>query len=307
MTSPLDRLAAAPERFPGALLLSGEEEKRLEAEALRLAAALLCPAEDPERRCHACRRVFSSLHPDLLLVAPEGVQIRVDRIREALLFGAGRPYEAARRVAIVSRAEQLGVEAGNALLKALEEPGERLRWILTTRRPEALLPTIRSRCTMLILASLSRPQRVAAWQSRGFSEEEAEDLALWTREAEDASSEDLEEYRSRRSRIAQALHSGLSERNAASLILLAEELSGGDPSGPRLLAELLADAAVSAAATGGLLRHTAVAGALRELARYRSAEALRSAALKATELPPDTRKGNKRLHLEALLLDLYSF
>ena len=74
------------------------------------------------------------------------------------------------------RAELLGLEAGNALLKALEEPGRHLHWILTTTRPEALLPTILSRCAMAPIPSPSRGQRRAVWRERGFSAEEAEDL-----------------------------------------------------------------------------------------------------------------------------------
>src|SRR5206468_3033411 len=121
----LDRLAASPERFPGALLLTGPSEARLERESRRLAARLLCPGDDPDTSCRSCRRVTAGLHPDFLSVEPEGVQIRVDRVREALAFSAGRPYESARRVARIARADLLGVEAGNALLKSLEEPGER--------------------------------------------------------------------------------------------------------------------------------------------------------------------------------------
>ena len=126
----LERLAGSPEQFPGALLLSGHSEAELERESRRLAARLLCPGDDPDATCGSCRRVDAGLHPDFLSVEPEGVQIRVDRVREALAFSAGRPYESARRVARILRADLLGIEAENALLKSLEEPGERFRWIL---------------------------------------------------------------------------------------------------------------------------------------------------------------------------------
>jgi DNA polymerase-3 subunit delta' len=119
----LERLAQRPETFPGALLLTGPSAARLEKEARRLAAILVCPGEDPERRCDACRRAIAGLHPDVTIIEPQGVQIRIDGVREALVFGAGKPYESSRRVAVVSRAELLGQEAANALLKTLEEPG----------------------------------------------------------------------------------------------------------------------------------------------------------------------------------------
>jgi len=62
----IERLAATPETFPGALLLTGSSDAALEQETRRLAARLLCPGDDPDLRCGSCRRVFSGLHPDFL-------------------------------------------------------------------------------------------------------------------------------------------------------------------------------------------------------------------------------------------------
>ncbi|HYB52294.1 MAG TPA: hypothetical protein VEG84_00370, partial [Thermoanaerobaculia bacterium] len=163
----LERLAARPEIFPGALMLAGPEAAILEEEAMRLAARLLCPGDDPRAECGSCRRAVAFLHPDLMWIAPEGVQIRVDRIREAITFGAGRPYEAARRVAVIVEAELLGLEAANALLKSLEEPGAHLHWILTTSRPEALPSTILSRCAVAPIPAKTRAERVKAGRARG--------------------------------------------------------------------------------------------------------------------------------------------
>ena len=48
-----------------------------------------------------------------------------------------------------------------------------------------------------------------------------------------------------------------------------------------------------------------MAGTLAELGRRRSADAFRRAALAAADPPPDNRRGNRRLHFEAALLNLY--
>jgi DNA polymerase-3 subunit delta' len=303
--SVLEDLAARPGRFPGALLLTCDSEERVLAEARRLAARLLCPGGDPEAACDSCRRTMSGLHPDLFVVEPEGVQIRVDRVRDALAFGAGRPYEGDRRVAIVARADLLGEEAGNALLKSLEEPGGHLHWILTTTRPELLLPTIRSRCAAAALAPLSRAQREAAWREKGFSTEDAADLARSARTGPDPVS-DLETYREARHRISEALREGLSRRNLAALLLLAEEVGHPEQRGLSLLAaELLADAALGPDAPPGALRHPSIAGVLREVAAAVPPEALRRAVVRAIDAPPDSRRGNRRLHWESLLIELY--
>ena len=300
----LERLAARPESFPGSLLLSGPSEKRLETEARRVAAVLLCPGEDPARRCDSCRRVLSGIHPDVLVVEPQGVQIRIDSVREAVTFGAGKPYEARRRVAIVLRAELLGPEAANALLKSLEEPGKHFHWILTTARPEALLPTICSRCVAVALAREPRAERAAEWISRGYPEDDAEELAGLEPAAEEEAPALLEQYRKRREDILLALGNGISQRRSAPLLLLAETLAHLEPGQARLFSEILADAAIASGGSSELLRHRAVSAGIRDLARRLPREALARAALRSADAPPDTRRGNKRLHYESVLLEL---
>ena len=305
----LERLAEKPDRFPGALLLTGSSESRLEAESRRLAARLLCPGNDPDASCRSCRRVLDGLHPDFFSVEPEGVQIRVDRVREAIAFGAGRPYESALRVARILRADLLGVEGANALLKSLEEPGARLRWIVTSTRPESLLPTIRSRTTAAAIPAPGRAERERMWRERGFSEDEARDLVLFMNEEEAGEGDPatrLSEARAVRQAVVAALDEGLAGGRAAALLLLAEaaaSLEGGDA---HLLPEILADAALAVEFSDtGSIRHRAVAGKLAEIARRTAPGAFRDAAAAAADPPPDNRRGNRRMHFEKLLLGLY--
>jgi DNA polymerase III, delta subunit len=302
----LEKLAASPERFPGALLLTGTSDAALERESRRLAARLLCAEVDPGLECGSCRRVHAGLHPDFFPVEPEGVQIRVDRVREALVFAAGRPYEAPRRVVRIARAELLGLEAANALLKSLEEPGERLRWILTTTRPEALLPTILSRTTAAALPAPPTAERIRAWTERGFSEEDAADLVLFAGEDDPEPGERLEEGREARAVMAAVLEEGIGKGNLAALVLGAELASSREGAPGRLLAELLADAALLAAhPPAEALRHRSVAGRLTAVARRADPSALREAALAAADPPADNRRGNRRLHFEKVLLELW--
>jgi hypothetical protein len=300
----LERLAGRPEKFPGALLLTGTSEARLEAEASRLAAILVCAGGEAEAGGECRRRAAAGMHPDLLVVRPQGVQIRIDAVREGIQFGAGMPYESARRVAIVSRADLLGVEASNALLKSLEEPGGHFHWILTTTRAEALLPTIRSRCVAVPLAPESRPDRAAAWVARGFLPADAEELAGLEPVTDEEAPALLEAHRKWRDDLLLALGEGIRGRRIAPLLLLAEALAQAPLERARLLPELLADAAVAAGVSSDLLRHKAVAGAIHGLARMLPPEVLRRAALKAADAPPDNRRGNKRLHYESVLLGL---
>ncbi|HEY2797196.1 MAG TPA: hypothetical protein VGK26_04850 [Thermoanaerobaculia bacterium] len=319
----LESLADAPERFPSALLLTASSESRLEKESRRIAAHLLCPGDagahalgdpgTPGESCSSCRRVDAGLHPDFLSIEPEGVQIRIDRIREALTFAAGRPYESPRRVARIVRADLLGLEAGNALLKALEEPGERVRWILTSARPESLLATIRSRCTRAALPEPGLAERQRDWQSRGFAEEDARELVLFVAEQPDDAEDSVDpatalaEGRGARQMILEALEEGLAGGRLVPLLLLAERLGPRAEADGRLLAELLADTALaSGAPVAEAVRHHAVAGRLARLSRRVSASSLREAAISAADPPPDNRRGNRRYHYESLLLKLYA-
>jgi hypothetical protein len=305
-SSVIERLAAHPESFPGALLLYGSAEESLEEASLLLAASLLCPGDDPDRRCESCRRVLHAFHPDLLTVEPEGVAIRVDRVREAITFGMGRPYESRRRVVRISRAELAGVEAANALLKSLEEPGARLHWILTTTRRESLLPTVRSRCRAVAVGSPSRDEQAAAWRSRGFDPDEAADLALLPAGSVDGARELLEEMRRFRSDSVEALRAGLESGKLAPLVLLAERLGRAEDGEVALFGGLMADAALLAAGIPAeLVRHRAVAGPLMEIGRLAGRAALERTALAAADVPADSRRGNRRLHFEKALIGLW--
>jgi DNA polymerase-3 subunit delta' len=303
----LERLASRGERFPGAVLLVGPSAAALEAEARRIAERLVCGGDHGTAACETCRRTAAGSHPDLLLVLPEGVAIKIDRVREALAFAAGRPYEARRRVVLLLKADKLGVEAANALLKALEEPGAHVHWILATTRPESLLPTILSRCVTVPVPPPSRGKRVAAWTELGFSSEDSEDLARMA-ENEDEPDGDpagrLAAFRERRERVVLALQAGVAQNRPGPLVMLADELGRAEAPHPELLSEVLADAALAAAGSGERMRHRALAGPIAEIGRSRPGEALQAAAIRAADAPADSRRGNRKLHFESLLLTL---
>ncbi len=72
-----------------------------------------------------------------------------------------------RRVVIVDSADELNVNAANALLKMLEEPPARTTLLLISHQPARLLPTIRSRCRELRLAPLGAEDMTAALSQAG--------------------------------------------------------------------------------------------------------------------------------------------
>ncbi|HRJ06388.1 MAG TPA: AAA family ATPase [Candidatus Saccharibacteria bacterium] len=69
--------------------------------------------------------------------------ITVERVR--LLYETARSKMGRPHFIVIDNAETMNAAAQNALLKLLEEPNDSTKFILTSHRPDALLPTIRSR------------------------------------------------------------------------------------------------------------------------------------------------------------------
>lgn len=154
--------AQAKGRLHHAWLLCGVEGSGKATFAYRAARRLLGAQPDPSRGLlgtrpddPVARLVTAQSHPDLLVLerAVEGGKtkkaISVDQARELPEFFAKSPSQAAYRVAIIDAADDLNLNAANALLKVLEEPPERGVLFLVTHSPGRLLATIRSRCRRL--------------------------------------------------------------------------------------------------------------------------------------------------------------
>jgi DNA polymerase III subunit delta' len=163
--------------IPHALLFTGIDGIGKATVARRFAMALNCGARPdgeidrlPCGECRNCRRIDGGLHPDVLHVKPQGAFIRIDQIRALCDTLALRPYEAAVRLAILQDAQALNPEAGNALLKVLEEPPDATVLILTATQTSDLLPTIVSRCRRIRFNPLQR-ETIAALLQEGLLKE----------------------------------------------------------------------------------------------------------------------------------------
>jgi DNA polymerase-3 subunit delta' len=92
----------------------------------------------------------------LLVLGPdEKRSIKVDPTRAFIGRCGYRPLDGKRRLAVIDEADSLEVSAQNALLKVLEEPPTGTCFVLVSSRPDALLPTILSRCPRLRFGPLT--------------------------------------------------------------------------------------------------------------------------------------------------------
>ncbi len=116
-----------------------------------------------------------NVHPNIKLVSPEkGKEIKIDQIREAINFLKLKSEKG--KVIIIENAENMNLEASNALLKTLEEPPENTLIILTTSNQNKLLPTIVSRTKKIRFKPLSNKD-VFEILSLKTDEEKAKKLA----------------------------------------------------------------------------------------------------------------------------------
>ena len=96
-------------------------------------------------------------------------EIRVREVRRLHGFFALSAADGGRRVVIVDAADDLNMQAANAILKMLEEPPARTTLLLVAHQPARLLPTIRSRCRLLRLTPLGPSEMAEALAQAGIA------------------------------------------------------------------------------------------------------------------------------------------
>jgi len=172
-------------RIAHAYMFYGPDGSGKESFALEFAKSLNC--EDSEQRpcqiCPTCQKITQMNHPDIKFIFPESkswtskdiqqklqikaanpylginsigpASIGIDRIRELKNESKFTPYEAQRKVFIITGVEKMKRESANSFLKLLEEPPDNLLIILIASSLNAVLDTIKSRCQIIYFPPFS--------------------------------------------------------------------------------------------------------------------------------------------------------
>jgi DNA polymerase-3 subunit delta' len=177
------RLQGLRTRLPNALLLKGAEGIGKLDLALNFAQSILCEAPLTSgyacQSCPACHWFEQETNPDFRLIQPDALsvsdeapdkeggkkasrEISVDQIRALSSFANLSAHSGGYRVVLIHPAEAMNNNSANALLKTLEEPTDKLLFILVTHKPQQLLPTILSRSLSFAVPMPSRDVG-AAW------------------------------------------------------------------------------------------------------------------------------------------------
>ncbi|MGL5810455.1 MAG: DNA polymerase III subunit delta' [Nocardioides sp.] len=149
------RSAAGGHGMTHAWLFTGPPGSGRSVAAVAFAAALQCETVDEPGcgRCQACRTTLAGSHADVTVSRTERLSLGVDEVKGLVRSAALAPMGRRWQVLVVEDADRLTDSAGNALLKAIEEPGDRTVWLLCAPTVEDVLPTIRSRCRMVTLTT----------------------------------------------------------------------------------------------------------------------------------------------------------
>lgn len=203
-----------------ALLLTGPQGVGQFELAMTLAQAWLCEAAagaaPPCGVCASCHLVQAHSHPDLLVLLPEALQLalgwgaadgdeateraskakpsqelKVDAVRRAVGFAQTTSARGRCKVVVLHPAERMNGIAANALLKTLEEPSGDARFLLSCAAPDALPPTVRSRCQNVAMQLPPAAQAIAWLEAQGVADApvllaaaggQPQEALVWSRE-----------------------------------------------------------------------------------------------------------------------------
>ena len=147
-------------KTPNAYLLTGIRGVGKTTTARLIAKALNCTKNfetgetcGEKETCH-CREIENSNHIDVLEMDAAS-KTGIDDVRELIESAKYNPASAKFKIFIIDEVHMLSKQAFNGLLKTLEEPPERLKFILATTEPRKIPITILSRCQRFDLKRVS--------------------------------------------------------------------------------------------------------------------------------------------------------
>lgn len=165
-----------------AYLLVGQKGTPLLECATFMAKSILCDNPNPLAcsTCITCSRIDDNNYPDFMIFNGESESIKKTQIADLEANFEKKAFEEKGiKIYILHLIENMTVQAINALLKFLEEPGKEIYAFLTTNNESAILPTIISRCQVLHLKLISRDEVISNATSIGVLEEDAQLLSYF--------------------------------------------------------------------------------------------------------------------------------
>ncbi|MCM3729331.1 DNA polymerase III subunit delta' [Neobacillus cucumis] len=192
--------------------------------ALLLTKSLFCEqlveGYKPCESCNNCLRINNGNHPDVHIVEPEGLSIKVEQIRNLQAEFSKKGVESQNKVYVISHADKMSVSASNSLLKFLEEPNPGTVAFLLTEQVQQLLPTILSRCQVLVFQPLAPQMMIKQLIENGVHPAKAPLLAQLTNNLEEALKLNVDEWFAQAQKIVVKLYEVLKKNSLEAMVTL---------------------------------------------------------------------------------------
>ena len=142
--------ALLQDRIAPAYLFTGPRGTGKTSSARIFAKSLNCistdaPTPTPCGKCNVCQEIARGSTLDVIEIDAAS-NTGVDNIRDLIERAQFAPVQCRYKVYVIDEVHMLSTQAFNALLKTLEEPPDRVVFVLATTDPQRVLPTIISRC-----------------------------------------------------------------------------------------------------------------------------------------------------------------
>ena len=142
--------ALISQKIAPAYLFNGPRGTGKTSSARIFAKSLNClsskqPTPNPCGKCELCIQIAEGNALDIIEIDAAS-NTGVENIREIIDRARFAPTQARWKVYVIDECHMLSTAASNALLKTIEEPPERVVFILATTNPERVINTIQSRC-----------------------------------------------------------------------------------------------------------------------------------------------------------------
>ncbi|WP_040206594.1 DNA polymerase III subunit delta' [Neobacillus jeddahensis] len=211
-------------RVAHAYLFEGMRGTGKKEVGLLLTKALFCESliegYKPCETCNNCRRIQSGNHPDVHIVEPDGLSIKVDQIRSLQTEFSKKGVESLKKVYLISHADKMSVSASNSLLKFLEEPNPGTVAFLLTEQLQQLLPTILSRCQILTFKPLAPKVMMKQLVENGVAPVKAPLLAQLTNNLDEALKLNVDEWFAQAQKIVVKLYEVLKKNPLEAMVML---------------------------------------------------------------------------------------
>jgi DNA polymerase-3 subunit delta' len=213
-------------RVAHAYLLEGIRGTGKREIALLLTKSLFCESLidgfKPCEACNNCMRINHGNHPEVHIVEPEGLSIKVDQIRNLQVEFSKKALESSKKVYLLVHADKMSVSASNSLLKFLEEPNPGTAAFLLTEQPQKILPTILSRCQILTFYPLSPQVMIKQLVENGVVPHKAPLLAQLTNSMDEALKLNVDEWFAQAQKIVVKLYEVLRKNPLEAMVTLQE-------------------------------------------------------------------------------------